>query len=186
MRRFSARGKDGRGLPFLSNSLPQAEFPSGGLQVRRTSFGSHYGTIVYVPKTSLLARNSQNISEHSLPLTNGMNHGDSNSPVFRTNSPPTKFCEMPYRPQPLDIAHVEIPLELDSLLEKLAVNVHDIWADQRLKDGWKFGPERDDAKKEHPCLRPFNELPVAEQEYDRRVVRDTLRAVLTLGYRIEK
>ena len=93
---------------------------------------------------------------------------------------------MPYRPQPLDIAHVAIPPRLEGLIEKLAANVHEIWADHHLKDGWKFGPARDDAKKEHPCLRPFQELPEAEQEYDRRAVRDTLRAILTLGYRIEK
>ncbi|MGI8978172.1 MAG: RyR domain-containing protein [Pirellulaceae bacterium] len=93
---------------------------------------------------------------------------------------------MPYHPQPLDTAHVTIPPTLESLLEKLAVNVHDIWADQRLRDGWKYGPARDDAKQEHPCLRPFHELPAAEQEYDRRVVRDTLRAMLAMGYRIEK
>ena len=93
---------------------------------------------------------------------------------------------MPYHPQPLDTAQVTIPPSLESLLEKLAVNVHDIWADQRLKDGWRFGPVRDDVKKEHPCLRPFHELPEAEQKYDRRVVRDTLRAMLAMGYRIEK
>jgi hypothetical protein len=93
---------------------------------------------------------------------------------------------MPYRPQPLDIAHIEIPSNLQGLMENLAVNVHDIWADQRLKDGWKFGPARNDAKKEHPCLRPFLELSESEQEYDRRVVRDTVRALLALGYRIEK
>ena len=93
---------------------------------------------------------------------------------------------MPYRPQPLDTAHVTIPPSLEALIERLAVNVHDIWADQRLKDGWRCGPARDDAKKEHPCLRPFQELPESEQEYDRRVVRDTLRAMLALGYRIEK
>ena len=93
---------------------------------------------------------------------------------------------MPYRPLPLDTAHLEIPPALEGLVEKLAVNVHDIWGDQRLKDGWKFGPVRDDAKKEHPCLRPFSELSEAEKEYDRRVVRETLRAMLALGYRIEK
>ncbi|MFN0021528.1 MAG: RyR domain-containing protein [Pirellulaceae bacterium] len=93
---------------------------------------------------------------------------------------------MSYRPQPLEVAHTEIPPSLDGLMEKLAVNVHDIWGDQRLKDGWKLGPQRDDAKKEHPCLRPFEELPESEKEYDRRVVRDTVRAILALGYRIEK
>jgi hypothetical protein len=93
---------------------------------------------------------------------------------------------MTYRPQPLDTSHVEIPQQLQGLLEKLSVNVHEVWADQRLKDGWKLGPARDDAKKEHPCLKPFPELSESEKEYDRRVVRDTVRALLALGYRIEK
>lgn len=93
---------------------------------------------------------------------------------------------MTYRPQPLDTSHVTIPQELQGLLEKLAVNVHEVWSDQRLKDGWKLGPARDDAKKEHPCLKPFPELSESEKEYDRRVARDTVRALLALGYRIEK
>jgi hypothetical protein len=99
---------------------------------------------------------------------------------------PTPLLFMPYRPQPLDTSHVAIPEGLQGLLEKLAANVHELWADQRLKDGWKAGPVRDDAKKEHPCLKPFDELPESEQEYDRRIVRDTLRAILAMGYRIEK
>ena len=93
---------------------------------------------------------------------------------------------MPYVPQPLDTDHLQLPHDLNTLVEQLAVNVHEIWADQRLRDGWRFGPVRDDARKEHPCLRPFQELPDSEQEYDRRVARDTLRAILALGYRIEK
>ena len=93
---------------------------------------------------------------------------------------------MPYLPQPLDTAHVQLPADLDKLLEQLAINVHEIWADLRLKDGWKYGPARDDRRKEHPCLRPFHELPESEKEYDRRVARDTLRAILALGYQIEK
>jgi len=93
---------------------------------------------------------------------------------------------MTYHPKPLAASDVVIPPDLNGLVEKLAVNVHDIWADQRLQEGWKLGAARDDVKKEHPCLRPFAELPASEQEYDRRVVRDTLRAMLALGYRIEK
>lgn len=89
-------------------------------------------------------------------------------------------------PQPLETSHLQIPPELDSLVEQLAINVHNVWADQRIKDGWKYGPARSDERKEHPCLRPFEQLPPSEQEYDRRIVRDTLRGMLALGYRIEK
>ncbi len=93
---------------------------------------------------------------------------------------------MTHRPQPLDTTHIQLSPDLAGLIEKLAANVHDVWWDQRLKDGWRLGPARNDATKEHPCLRPYQELPESEREYDRRVVRDTLRAMLAMGYRIEK
>ena len=93
---------------------------------------------------------------------------------------------MTHRPQPLDTTHIPLSPDLAVLIEKLAANVHDVWWDQRLKDGWRLGPARNDATKEHPCLRPYQELPESEREYDRRVVRDTLRAMLAMGYRIEK
>jgi hypothetical protein len=69
-------------------------------------------------------------------------------------------------------------------MELLAENVHDLWAAQRIADGWKHGPQRDDAKKLHPCLVPYNQLPDSEKEYDRQAAIGTLKAILKLGYRI--
>ena len=45
---------------------------------------------------------------------------------------------------------------------------------------------RDDANRRHPCLVPYAELPESEKEYDRNSVRQTLRAILSLGYRVER
>jgi hypothetical protein len=92
---------------------------------------------------------------------------------------------MGYEPRPIDTRGVELPAELLGLLERLAANAHDVWAAQRLRDGWTFGPVRDDANRRHPCLVPYEELPESEKEYDRNSVRQTLRAILSLGYRIE-
>lgn len=36
---------------------------------------------------------------------------------------------------------------------------HDSWMAHKLADGWKYGPVKDPAKKEHPCLVPYDELP---------------------------
>lgn len=93
---------------------------------------------------------------------------------------------MGYEPQPIDTRGVELPAELLVLLERLAANAHDVWAAQRLRDGWTFGPVRDDANRRHPCLVHYDELPESEKEYDRNSVRQTLRAILSLGYRIER
>ena len=89
-----------------------------------------------------------------------------------------------YTPQPLDTAGIELPQQLQALLEKLAENTHEVWAAQRIKDGWVYGPQRDDTKKHHPCLVPYSELPEAEKEYDRKTAGEALKAVMALGYEI--
>ena len=75
--------------------------------------------------------------------------------------------EKEYIPQPVDTAGINLPDEMEALAEKLAENVHDVWARTRMEQGWTYGPERDDAAKKHPCLVPYEELSDDEKEYDR-------------------
>jgi hypothetical protein len=91
-----------------------------------------------------------------------------------------------YNPKPIDTARVTLTDEIRELTELLAGNAHDIWARQRLAEGWRYGPRRDDAKKENPCLVPYEDLPESEKEYDRNAAIETLKAILALGYRIVK
>jgi hypothetical protein len=89
-----------------------------------------------------------------------------------------------YKPKPLNTARIKLPASLRALLEDLARNTHDVWARQRIKDGWTYGPRRDDDAKKHPCLVPYEELPQAEKAYDRNTAAETLKAILKLGYTI--
>lgn len=91
-----------------------------------------------------------------------------------------------YKPMPIDSSTVILPLEIVELTEKLAESAHDHWAQNRLNDGWTYGPQRDDAQKLHPCLIPYVDLPESEKKYDRATAMETLKAVYALGYRIEK
>ncbi len=93
---------------------------------------------------------------------------------------------MSYTPQPIDVSHVALPAELDKLAERLAENVHDLWAEQRIKEGWRFGEKRDDDAKTHPGLVPYSELSESEKEYDRITTQGVLKSMLALGYRIER
>jgi ryanodine receptor 2 len=81
---------------------------------------------------------------------------------------------------------VKLTDDILDLTELLARNAHDIWACQRLADGWRYGPRRDDARKEHPSLVPYEELPESEKEYDRSTALETLKAMIARGYRVEK
>jgi ryanodine receptor 2 len=91
---------------------------------------------------------------------------------------------MEYLPQPIDTAEVVLPPGLTPLTERLAENSHDMWARQRLAQGWTWGAQRDDARKQHPCLVPYDQLPESEKEYDRIAAMGTLKAILKLGYQI--
>jgi ryanodine receptor 2 len=93
---------------------------------------------------------------------------------------------MSYQPKPIDTSSIVLPPDLIDLTERLAENAHDLWAQQRLADGWSYGRQRDDAKKKHPCLVAYNELPDSEKNYDRNAALGTLKAILSLGYRIER
>jgi voltage-gated potassium channel len=91
-----------------------------------------------------------------------------------------------YRPEPIDTSNVELAPELSELADLLARNVHDIWAVQRLREGWEYGPQRSEIARTHPCLVPYEELPEGEKEYDLATVAGTLKAIHKLGYRVEK
>ena len=91
-----------------------------------------------------------------------------------------------YQPNPIDTSTVSLPDDLNDLIEKLAENNHDIWAAQRIKEGWTYGLNRDDNKKEHPDLIPYSDLPESEKEYDRNSAIETIKAVIALGYTLDK
>jgi ryanodine receptor 2 len=92
---------------------------------------------------------------------------------------------MSYRPEPIDTG-AALPDDLHELTELLAKNAHDVWARLRLAQGWRWGPERNDARKEHPSLVPYEALPESEKQADRDTVIGTLKAIRALGYRVEK
>jgi hypothetical protein len=91
-----------------------------------------------------------------------------------------------YTPKPVDTSHIELSHEIMELTEVLAENTHDVWARQRISEGWRYGPHRDDERKEHPTLVPYKDLPESEKEYDRNTALQTLKAIMALGYKISK
>ncbi len=92
----------------------------------------------------------------------------------------------PYVPQPTDTSAIELPTDLVELTERLAENVHEVWAAGRIADGWVLGDERSDSPKTTPCLVPYDELPEREKDFDRNTALETIKFILALGYTIEK
>lgn len=91
-----------------------------------------------------------------------------------------------YTPQPVDLDSVVLPEGMEELVEKLAEHNHDTWAEGRIKDGWIYGPKRNDELKHHPCLVPYNDLPESEKEYDRNTSVGAIKLMIALGFRVNK
>ena len=91
-----------------------------------------------------------------------------------------------YVPKPAQTDDIVLSEELNSLVEAMAKNVHEVWAESRILQGWTYGPERNDALKTHPCLVPYEELPEVEKAYDRDTAVGTLKLICKLGFKITK
>ena len=91
-----------------------------------------------------------------------------------------------YLPQPMDTSDVVLPYQLNDLVERMAKNVHEVWAKSRMEQGWTYGAERNDALKHHPCLVAYEDLPEVEKAYDRDTALETLKLITKLGFKISK
>jgi hypothetical protein len=91
-----------------------------------------------------------------------------------------------YKPEPLDTSKITLSTDLNELVEFLAKNTHENWSKERIHQGWRWGPERNDTKKEHPCLIPYEKLPEPEKDHDRIAATEILKTVILVGFSIKK
>ena len=91
-----------------------------------------------------------------------------------------------YDPKPVNTDDVKLDKELLMLTEKIAANIHDVWARGRMDEGWVYGEEKNSEKMTTPLLVPYEDLEESEKEYDRKTVLETLKMIITMGYDIKK
>lgn len=99
---------------------------------------------------------------------------------------PKDMGQKTYTPHPIDLGDIELTPQLEQLREAIAENAHEVWAAGRIKEGWTYGPERDDKLKKHPDLIPYSDLPDGEKQYDRETAMNTIKLVIKLGYDLVK
>ncbi|XP_069116591.1 ryanodine receptor-like isoform X2 [Argopecten irradians] len=100
-------------------------------------------------------------------------------------SGPTEICEYtPFVPNPVDTSNIQLPVYIENVRDKLAENLHEIWAMNKIEQGWSYGEVRDDHQKMNPSLTNFERLPMSEKKYVITVAFETLRTLLALGYHI--
>ena len=98
----------------------------------------------------------------------------------------TEIVARTYSPAPLNLDDVPLPEELDELTEAIAENTHEVWSQNRMNEGWTYGPERNDEAKQHPNLLPYSALTEVEKDLDRATAMNAIKLIVRLGYKIEK
>lgn len=91
-----------------------------------------------------------------------------------------------YTPAPMDTTTVVLNDEILALTERIAANVHDVWAQGRISEGWTYGPVKDAQRKVTPLLVPYDQLPESEKDYDRNTALETIKMIILLGYELKK
>lgn len=62
-------------------------------------------------------------------------------------------------------ARAGVDLHLDNP-DATAATSHESWLAEKERDGWVYGPTKDPRTKHHPCMVPFDELPVEQAAKD--------------------
>ena len=113
---------------------------------------------------------------------------------FKSNSitPDGKYVPNPIfindvvLPSPINIDDVVLPEKIENLTEYIAENAHEEWAEHRIREGWTFAHETNNALKQSCELVPYCELIDSEKECNRKIAKDTLKLLYKLGYKIQK
>jgi len=91
-----------------------------------------------------------------------------------------------YTPTPIDTSDVKLPDEIKQLNEVIAENTHEVWSENKINDGYQYGPITDDEAKTHKDLIPFCDLDEGSKNYDRNIAEGVIKTVYKLGYEIVK
>lgn len=71
-------------------------------------------------------------------------------------------------------------------VELLARVEHDRWVNERVADGWAYGPVKDVDVKLSPFLVPWEDLSEQVRDYDRRPVRDIIPLLDSVGLAVTR
>ncbi|CDQ89992.1 unnamed protein product [Oncorhynchus mykiss] len=84
-------------------------------------------------------------------------------------------------PTPVETSQIVMLPYLEKVRDRLAENIHELWAMNKIELGWSYGKIRDDNKRQHPCLVDFSRLPETEKNYNLQMSTETLKTLLALG-----
>uniref|UniRef100_A0A3Q3BSM2 Ryanodine receptor 1a (skeletal) n=1 Tax=Kryptolebias marmoratus TaxID=37003 RepID=A0A3Q3BSM2_KRYMA len=115
----------------------------------------------------------------------GMGDEKAEENLKRTKLPKTYMQPNGYKPAPLDLNHVKLTPNQNTLVERLAENGHNVWARDRVRQGWTYSIVQDIMNKRNPRLVPYNLLDEKTKKTNRDTVCAAVRTLIGYGYNIE-
>ena len=72
-----------------------------------------------------------------------------------------------YKPAPLDLTNIQLSSQMEELKELLAENIHTVWAQNRIDQGWTYGLSQQNVAKRSPHLVPYDAVEDSIKEMNR-------------------
>ncbi|KAA8583639.1 hypothetical protein FQN60_014847 [Etheostoma spectabile] len=157
---------------------------SAGVKVRFL-FGGRHGEFRFLPPPGFAPCSDALLPRVKLKLEpcqkHILDHGEGKQELIGPSVPATPVT---FTPTPTDISKVVLPPQLQDIQEKMAENIHELWAMDKIDLGWTYGPVRDEVKRHDPCLVEFSKLSEQERNQNIQMAQDTLRTLLAFGFHI--
>ncbi|XP_015234788.1 PREDICTED: ryanodine receptor 2 [Cyprinodon variegatus] len=90
-----------------------------------------------------------------------------------------------YKPAPLDLSHIKLTPTQEAMVDKLAENAHNVWARDRIRQGWTYGIQQDVKNRRNPRLVPYVLLDERTKKSNKDSLREAVRTLLGYGYNLE-
>ncbi|XP_039594621.1 ryanodine receptor 2 isoform X2 [Polypterus senegalus] len=105
--------------------------------------------------------------------------------VIRLNLPSSYELTGGYKPAPMDLSHIKLTSTQEAMVDKLAENAHNVWARDRIRQGWTYGIQQDIKNKRNPRLVPYALLDERTKKSNKDSLREAVRTLLGYGYNLE-
>uniref|UniRef100_A0A8C4LL11 Ryanodine receptor 2 n=1 Tax=Equus asinus asinus TaxID=83772 RepID=A0A8C4LL11_EQUAS len=90
-----------------------------------------------------------------------------------------------YKPAPMDLSFIKLTPSQEAMVDKLAENAHNVWARDRVRQGWTYGIQQDVKNRRNPRLVPYALLDDRTKKSNKDSLREAVRTLLGYGYNLE-
>lgn len=152
----------------------------------RFLFGGNHGRFKYGPPSEHSPLIEALMPGQQLKVENCFEFGQFHKGIVFGPSGSLMHEDSVFVPHPVDTSQVSLPGIVVQIRDKLAENIHEMWALGKIDAGWTFGEQMDSEEMLHPCLTSFDSLPATEKKYDLNLALQTLKTIVALGYKLSK